>query len=62
MNLRMIGDSDNPLVQVTLAKGEQIKLESGAQVAEEIEDLNIDETDLEISELEAEIRDYWAEL
>ena len=38
-----------------------IKLESGAQVAEEIEDLNIDETDLEISELEAEIRDYWAE-
>jgi uncharacterized protein (TIGR00266 family) len=32
MNLRMIGDSDNPLVQVTLAKGEQIKLESGAMV------------------------------
>lgn len=39
-----------------------IKLESGAWVVEEIEDLNIDETDLEISELEAEIGDYWAKL
>ena len=38
-----------------------LKLESGAQVAEDIEDLNIDESDLDINELEAEIRKYWAE-
>ena len=37
-----------------------IKLESGAQIAEDIEDLNLDEDNLDISELEAEIRDYWA--
>ena len=37
-----------------------LKLESGAQIAEDIEDLDIDETDLDINELETEIRDYWS--
>nr|WP_295161567.1 hypothetical protein [uncultured Methanobrevibacter sp.] len=37
-----------------------IKLESGANIAEDIEDLNIDETDLDINELESEIREYWS--
>lgn len=37
-----------------------IKLESGADIAEDIEDLNLDESDLDISELEAEIRNYWS--
>lgn len=37
-----------------------IKLESGADIAEDIEDLNLDESDLDMSELEAEIRNYWS--
>lgn len=38
-----------------------LKLESGANVPDDIEDLNIDESDLDITELESEIRKYWAE-
>ena len=38
-----------------------LKLESGAQIAEDIDDLNIDESNLDIDELDAEIRKYWAE-
>ena len=36
-----------------------IKLESGAAVAEEIDDLNIDEGAMDIESLEIEIRNYW---
>lgn len=37
-----------------------LKLESGAHVPDEIEDLCIDEIDLDVDELEAEVRDYWS--
>jgi tetratricopeptide (TPR) repeat protein len=37
-----------------------IKLESGAGIAEDIEDLNIDEDNLDINDLESEIRKYWS--
>lgn len=37
-----------------------LKLESGANVSDDIEDLNIDEADLDIDELEHEIKDYWS--
>ena len=36
-----------------------IKLENGGLIAEDIEDLDIDKEDLDINELEREIKDYW---
>ena len=37
-----------------------LKLESGAQVPDEIEDLFIDEGDLDIGDLESEVESYWS--
>lgn len=39
-----------------------LKLESGANIPDDIEELDIDEADLDASELEREIKDYWANL
>ena len=52
---------DNPDLALIHAKLYlALKLESGAQIADEIEDLNIDEDDLDITELEREIKEFWA--
>ena len=32
MNYQIFGDEDNPIVEIALTRGEQIKIESGAMV------------------------------
>ena len=56
----ILKDSDENIAMKHAKLYLAIKLESGAQIASDIEELYIDETDLDIDELESEIKDYWA--
>ncbi len=51
-------DSDAAVMHAKLYLA--LKLESGAPIVSEIEDLNIDEDDLDIIELESDIKNYWS--
>ncbi|MBQ7927349.1 MAG: tetratricopeptide repeat protein [Methanobrevibacter sp.] len=57
---RILKDSNESLAITHARLYLAIKLENGGDIADEIEDLNLDEDGLDIEELESEIRSYWS--
>lgn len=59
---QILKDSDTNLALTHAKLYLALKLESGANIAEDIEDLNLDEDNLDINELESEIKNHWSSL
>ena len=59
---QILKDTDNDLALTHAKLYLGLKLESGANIAEDIEDLNLDEDNLDINELESEIKNHWSSL